>query len=124
MSKILLSINPEYVEKILLGQKKYEYRKVKPSRKDIDKMIIYSTAPVKMIVAEVYIEDIIIERPDKLWELTKEYSGVNKDFFDKYYKGKEYGVAYKLRKVLVYDKPKKLEDIGIGYAPQSFIYID
>ena len=64
MSKILLSINPEYVEKILLGQKKYEYRKVKPSRKDIDKMIIYSTAPVKMIVAEVYIEDIIIERPD------------------------------------------------------------
>lgn len=124
MSKILLSINPEYVEKILLGQKKYEYRKVKPSRKDIDKMIIYSTAPVKMIVAEVYIEDIIIERPDKLWELTKEYSGVNKDFFDKYYKGKEYGVAYKLGKVLVYDKPKKLEDFGIGYAPQSFIYID
>lgn len=124
MSKILISINPEYVEKILLGQKKYEYRKVKPSRNDIDKLIIYSTAPVKKVVAEAYIEDIIIERPDKLWKLTKDYSGVKKDFFDKYYKGKEYGVAYKLGKVLVYDKPKKLEDIGIGYVPQSFVYID
>lgn len=124
MAKILIPINPEYVEKILLGQKKYEYRKIKPQKNNIDKMYIYSTAPVKMVVAEADIEDIIIEKPNKIWELTKDYAGINKDFFDNYYKGKDLAIAYKLGKVTRYVNPKKLEDLGINYVPQSFIYID
>ena len=32
MCKILISINPEYVNEILSGRKKYEYRKVKAKK--------------------------------------------------------------------------------------------
>lgn len=124
MSKILMSINPKYVDEIISGRKKYEYRKIKVKRKDIDKMIIYSTSPIMKVVAEVDIEDILIDSPKKIWDMTKEYSGTSKEFYDKYYKNRKNAVAYKLGNVKVYDKPKKLSDIGIDYVPQSFVYLD
>lgn len=124
MCKILMSINPEYVDEILSGNKKYEYRKIKAKRKNIDKMVIYSTSPIMRVVAEVDVEGIIEASPEKLWEQTKEYSGITKDFYSKYYKNKENAIAYKLGNIKVYDKPKKLCDIGINYVPQSFIYLD
>lgn len=124
MCKILMPINPEYVDEILSGNKKYEYRKIKAKRKNIDKMVIYSTSPIMRVVAEVDVEGIIEASPEKLWEKTKEYSGITKDFYSKYYKNKENAIAYKLGNIKVYDKPKKLCDIGINYVPQSFIYLD
>ena len=124
MCKMLMPINPEYVDEILMGNKKYEYRKIKAKRKNIDKMVIYSTSPIMRVVAEVDVEGIIEASPEKLWEQTKEYSGITKDFYSKYYKNKEIAIAYKLGNIKVYDKPKKLCDIGINYVPQSFIYLD
>ena len=124
MCKILMPINPEYVNEILSGNKKYEYRKIKAKRKNVDKMIIYSTSPIMRIVAEVDILDILEDSPDKLWEKTKKYSGITKDFYTKYYKNKNNAIAYKLGNVKVYNEPKKLCDIGINYVPQSFVYID
>lgn len=124
MCKILMPINPEYVDQILSGEKKYEYRKIKAKRNNIDKMIIYSTSPIMRVVAEVDIEDIIEDNPDVLWELTKRNSGITKDFYNKYFKNRDSAVAYKLGNVTIYDNPKKLEDIGINYVPQSFVYID
>ena len=38
MCKILMPINPEYVDEILMGNKKYEYRKIKAKRRNIDKI--------------------------------------------------------------------------------------
>lgn len=124
MCKILMPINPEYVNEILSGNKKYEYRKTKAKRNNIDKMIIYSTSPVMKVVAEVDVEEIIEDTPENLWKKTKNQSGITKEFYNKYYKDKINAVAYKLGKIKKYDKPKKLSELGISYAPQSFIYID
>ena len=41
-----------------------------------------------------------------------------------YYKNKNTAIAYKLGKIMIYDKPKNLDDIGINYVPQSFVYLD
>ena len=71
MCRILMPINPEYVDEILAGRKKYEYRKIKAKRNNIDKMIIYSTSPIMKVVAEVDIKEILEEEPEKLWEMTK-----------------------------------------------------
>ena len=78
-----MPINPEYVDEILSGNKKYEYRKIKAKRKNIDKMVIYSTSPIMRVVAEVDVEGIIEASPEKLWEQTKEYSGITKDLLGK-----------------------------------------
>ena len=42
--KILISINPKHVAKILSGEKKFEYR-TKAAKKDVDSLIIYEKAP-------------------------------------------------------------------------------
>lgn len=46
MATILLSIKPEYVDKIFTRTKKYEYRK-RLSQLPVDKIIVYSTDPIK-----------------------------------------------------------------------------
>lgn len=123
MCQILLSIKPEYVEKIFEGTKRFEFRKVRFKRNDVTKIIIYSTSPVMKVVGEAEIIEIIENTPSLLWEQTKEYAGVDKKFFDKYYEGRKRAVAYKLGKVKKYSKPFQLEDLGIKKAPQSFMYL-
>jgi len=119
---MLLSINPEHVENILLGTKRFEFRKVR-CKSDVDKIIIYATAPEKMVVAEAEIEDIIEGDIETVWDITCEYSGITYDFYASYYEGKEKAVAYKLRKVRKYKEPKPLSEFGVRFAPQSFVYL-
>ena len=76
------------------------------------------------VVAEVEIKGILQENPEQLWELTKNYSGVTKEFYNQYYKNKNIAIAYELGKIVKYEKPKDLIDIGINYIPQSFVYMD
>lgn len=123
MHQILLSINPQYVDKILSHEKKFEYRKNK-CKKNIDTIIIYSTYPVMKIVGEVKVLDIIEDNVTNVWKKTKSYSGISKKFFENYFKGKKNAVAYKLGKITKYNTPLLLKDFGIKMPPQSFVYIE
>ena len=122
MCQMLLSINPEYVDRILRGEKEYEYRKFR-CRSDVDKIIIDATAPQKRVVAEADISEIIEDDVLSVWQQTKERSGVSYPFFRKYYKGKKTAVAYHLKNLNVYDVPMTLRDIGVSNAPQSYCYL-
>lgn len=120
--KIIISINPEHVENIINGTKKYEYR-TKAAKQDISSIIIYETVPVKKIVAEAEIIEVLELSPEDLWNETKEFSGISKDFYDDYFKNRDVAYAYKLGKIKVYKEPKSLLDFGVKYAPQSFVYV-
>lgn len=120
--KIIISINPQHVKNIINGSKKYEYR-TKAAKSDVNKILIYETVPVKKVVAEVEILEVIMLPPEELRNQTKLYSGITKEFFDEYFKEREVAYAYKLGKVKVFDKPKELIEFGIKSAPQSFVYI-
>lgn len=122
MCKILLSINPEHVENIFNGTKEYKFRKVR-CRAVVDKIIIYSTAPVMQVVGEATVETILEGTPDAIWAQTKKKAGIDKYFFQKYYDGKPKAFAYKLGDVIKYDSPKALSHYGITSAPQSFVYV-
>jgi len=119
---MLLSINPEYVASILQGKKLYEYRKFR-CRDDVDKIIIYATAPQKQVVGEAEIAGIVEDDILAVWHQTKEYSGITYKFFRQYYKGKKRAIAYQLKNLVIYDKPLTLEEIGVSCAPQSYRYI-
>lgn len=122
MSTILLPIKPQFVAKILSGDKKFEYRKHIPSQ-HIDKIIIYSTSPECQVIGAVTVTDILSGTPTDIWAQTHNHSGIDHDFFFKYFNGKNIAYAYKLGNVTKYHTPKTLNDFGINYAPQSFIYI-
>lgn len=122
--KILLSINPEYVEKIFSGIKKYEYRRSIFKRANIETVVIYSTSPVKKIVGEFKIEKVIEDFPKKLWDLAPKNTGIEKKKFENYFHGKDKGYAIKIGKIKKYKKSKELSDFFIKKAPQSFMYLD
>lgn len=121
MRAILLSIKPEFVEKILSGEKKYEYRK-KLCKESVEKIYIYATAPIKMVVGEAVITGKKRLNKDKLWEETQTQSGITKEFYDKYFLNCEEGSAYCLGQVTKYEKGKSLQEFGVKAAPQSFAY--
>lgn len=121
---ILLSIHPEYVKKIISGEKKFEFRKVTARKYKPNKIFIYSTAPDSCIMAEADIVEILEEHPNEIWNKTKKYAGIDYHFFVEYYKNKDKAIAYKLDNVREFTKPKKIEDLGLKAAPQSFVYLD
>lgn len=120
---IVISINPEHVENIINGTKKFEYR-TKAAKCDVGKIIIYETTPVKKIVAEVEIIDVLMMTPSQLWSETKAVSGISKEYFDAYFKNRKVAYAYKLGAIKVYDKPRELKEFGLRFAPQSFVYVN
>lgn len=123
--RVLLSIKPEYVDKIFKGEKKYEYRKSLFKRTDVDTIIIYSTKPVGKVVGEFKIDSIIEDNPIKLWEKTKSNAGILKKDYLKYFDNKKKGFAIVIKDVCKYDIPLDLLEFDekIKVAPQSFRYI-
>lgn len=76
------------------------------------------------MVGEATIDEILEGSPAEIWEIAKTAAGITKKFYFSYYAGKDIAIAYKLRNVIIYEKPKKLSDFGISQAPQSFVYLD
>ncbi len=123
--KVLLSINPEHVEKIFSGEKQFEYRKALFKNKAVSKVIIYATMPVGQLVGEFSIDSILMASPKSLWKETKSHSGISKKFFDDYFSNRHVGYAIKIGNLIKYPNPlNPFEKIHNFTAPQSFRYIN
>ena len=122
MSKVLMSINPIHVEKILSGTKKYEFRKIR-CKKQVDAIVIYATVPIMKVLGEVEVKEVIEDTPQSVWEKTKTAAGIDLSFFNRYYQGRNKAVAYELGDITIFTKPKNLSDYGLKVAPQSYVYV-
>lgn len=122
MRSILLSIKPEYVDKILAGTKLYEFRKRIATEK-VEFIYIYSTSPIMKIVARVSVDNVIKASPTALWEETKHSAGISRKDYRIYFKGCKFAFAYKLGTMEVFNPPKNLQDFGVDAPPQSFVYL-
>lgn len=121
---VLLSIKPKFAESILSGRKKYEFRKKAFSQKNIGRVYIYSTAPIKKIVGAFRINSIIEDKPSSLWHRLKDNAGIfEKEFFD-YFKNREVGFAFEIVDVEKFENPVDPKIIFPNFVPpQSFCYI-
>lgn len=104
------------------GSKRFEYR-TKVAQRDIKSILVYCTYPTMRVVAKVKIKQVLCDAPASLWERTKDFSGISKEGFDKYFADKQVAYAYELGKIIQYKKPRELAYYGIRFAPQSFVYI-
>lgn len=122
--KVLLSIKPEFVDEIISGKKKYEYRKSIFKRSDISSVVVYATKPYGKIVGEFEIENILFDDPRNIWNQTKEYSGITKSYFNSYFEGRQKGFAIQIKDFRKYENPLDLYefDKGLKVPPQSFCY--
>ncbi|HUV81894.1 MAG TPA: ASCH domain-containing protein [archaeon] len=120
---VLLSVKPKYVEEIISGRKKYEFRKSIFKREDIKKLYIYSSSPVKKIIAIVDIDGIISDSPQELWEQCHEDAGISEREFFRYFKNSDVGYAIKISNVQEFSTPVDPYNINEDFRPpQSFYY--
>lgn len=126
MSKsVLLSIKPKYVNSILNGDKKYEFRKLIPRSNDIDTVYIYSSSPVQKIIGKFSLKDVICATPEEIWEQCSEYGGISKEDFFQYYNGKSEAYSLRISDLEVFDKAICPYNTFKKFTPpQSFLYYD
>lgn len=120
--KVVLSIKPEFAEKIFEGTKKFEFRKSIFKNRDVETVIVYASSPVQKVIGEFDIEHIINDKLEELWELTHIHAGITEEYFYEYFQDKDSGFAIKIKEFRKYKIPKDLKEDFNLLPPQSFSY--
>lgn len=121
--KIILSIKPEFANKIFDGNKKFEFRRSIFKNKKVSKVIVYASSPVSKVIGEFEIGEVLFKDLNSLWQETKEYSGITEKYFYDYFIGKENGFALEVKKVKKYKEELCIEKSFGKRPPQSFAYV-
>jgi predicted transcriptional regulator len=120
--RVVLSIKPEFANKIFDGSKKFEFRKAIFKNANVKTVIVYASSPVQQVIGEFEIEKIINKDIDTLWDMTHHSSGISQDYFYKYFADREKGFAIQIKKPKKYRQPKCLKEDFDLLPPQSFAY--
>lgn len=123
----LLAIKPEFAEKILAGSKRYEFRRT-PFRDsaEIEFIYLYASSPVKQIVGLFTSERIIEAKPEELWDLFGEESGMeSRDRFLAYFDGVDTGYAIEIKHTHPIRPPVDPNETFDNFSPPvSFNYLN
>lgn len=120
---VILSIKPQFVEEIIAGRKKYEFRK-KGFKKQVQKVYIYASSPVCRFIGEFTLGQTLEGTPDIIWSKTSSHAGITREFFDKYYEKKKIAYALEIKDLKVYDNPINPVQVFRRFTPpQSFCYV-
>jgi len=123
-TSVLLSIKPEFAERIFQGIKRYEFRKALFKNRNVSRVVVYASAPISKVIGEFEIAEIIELEKELLWKQTQKHSGIPKNYFDEYFYGRKIGYAIKISKSRLYKSPLDLRaHFKIKYPPQSFMYL-
>lgn len=121
---ILLSIKPAFADKIFDGLKKFEFRRVLFKSTSVSRVVVYASSPVQRVVGEFEIDEILSLQKAQLWRRTKHQSGIEKSFFDQYFRGRNKGFAIKIKCPRRYAAPVLLRHLcDTSRPPQSFMYL-
>ena len=120
----LISVKPKYVKEILDGKKKYEYRK-RIFKENIDKVYIYSSSPQQRIVGYFEFCGYLSSIPRDIWEKTKDFSGISKEEYDKYFRNSNIAYAIIIKKFKIFDNAINPKEYFSKFnPPQSYIYLE
>lgn len=120
--KVVLSIKPQFANKIFDGTKKFEFRKAIFKNQNVTSVLVYASSPVQKVIGEFEIEKIFNLNLKELWDKTKEYSGITEDYFYEYFENREQGFAIQIKNKKRFTNPKCLKTEYNLTPPQSFAY--
>lgn len=121
--KVILSIKPEFANKIFNGTKKFEFRRTLFKNKEVKKIVVYASAPISKVIGEFEIDRIFHEELDQLWNQTSKFSGISEDYYMQYFNGKESGFAIEVKNPKKYKNGLCIkQNFGLN-PPQSFAYL-
>lgn len=121
--RVLLSIKPEFAQKIFLGTKRYEFRKKAFMRGTVGTALVYASSPVRCILGEFDIDGVIEGRPSELWSITSGGAGIDREYFDTYFHGHSRAFALIVGSVREYETPLVPANADPEFVPpQSYRY--
>jgi predicted transcriptional regulator len=122
-----VSIRAIYASKILIGQKTVELRRKFPElRATGATAFIYSSSPVRAVVACARIKHVLRLPVAKIWEEHSEAACISKDEFEAYFEGLEFGFAIFFGSVRLLKQELKAADLLQRFGivpPQSYRYL-
>jgi predicted transcriptional regulator/DNA-binding XRE family transcriptional regulator len=123
---VVLSIRPQYSEKIIQGEKTIELRRrfpVSAPRGTI--AYIYCTSPVQAIVGRAEIMDVVKLPVAEIWRKYARSASIEKSEFDLYFEGVNEGFALKFANARPLLRQLDLSELRERFGfepPQSFLY--
>ena len=121
--KVLLSIKPEFAEKIFSGEKKFEFRRSIFKNRNVKKILVYASSPVQKVIGEFEIDEIVHQDIETLWDMTSSHSGISKEYFTSYFAGKQQGFAIKIKNLRKFKTAQCIRTQYNAHPPQSFVYV-
>jgi predicted transcriptional regulator len=129
MNKVLLlSIRPIYSEKIFSGEKQVELRRTRPSVREGDLVLVYTSSPSCELTGAFVVGSVEAGTPKTLWEKVRPECGITKAQYDDYFQGAEKAYGIRIERAWRLDAPVKLAKLrrrSVGFhPPQSYRYFD
>jgi predicted transcriptional regulator/GNAT superfamily N-acetyltransferase len=125
---VLISIQPDYVAKILSHKKTIELRKKPFPANGGVRVWIYSTGPTSAVEASAFVDAVDQGTPDEIWRRHQHKVGISRKEFDAYFNGAPEAYAISVTRPRRLERKFKLEQIrGLldGFTPpQYYRYID
>jgi predicted transcriptional regulator len=108
---MLMSIKPEWSESIFQGKKRVEIRRSFSTRWVDRRVSLYATTPVKGLVGEARIEDIVRGSPQEIWSSFSQEIGCTWSQFSQYTQGASQVFAVVLADAKPYSRIVPLEEM-------------
>lgn len=127
-SKLVMSIRPQYADRIFSKSKQVEFRKKFSVKWRGCKAVVYGTKPLGALMGEVTLRDVTYDTPDAIWKSFGAMGGCTHEEFSGYV-GNSGGVyAIELSDVIPYVSPIALAQVSHLInedlmPPQSFTSI-
>lgn len=129
MSKVIvISVKPEFANRIFERSKKIELRKSSPNAKPGDLMMVYSTSPEMAIIGVCKIKEVIKSTPENLWVNYSDILGIDEKRYYEYYSNSEKAVGIVLSHVRRFKTKISLSQVKEIFPsftpPQTFKYFN
>jgi predicted transcriptional regulator len=126
---LIMSIQPQFTEKIMSGEKKIEIRKKFNAKWKDHKVSLYSTSPSKKLMGYATIQNVIKDNPRNIWTKFSSGLGCTKLQFDNYTNGLSEIYAISFSNIIEYSNPLTLSNLSHMcekriFPPQSYSTIE
>jgi predicted transcriptional regulator len=124
---VLISVRPLYAKEIVEGRKTVELRRKFPGTEAAGgTVVIYSSSPVRAVVAVARIKSILYLPVPTIWRQHGSAASISKQAFDDYFCGCDKGFAVLLDKVTPLPRQLDATELKVAYGivpPQSYRYL-
>ena len=123
-SHAMISVKPEYAQKIISGQKTIELRRRRMKLPVGGCLWFYSTLPKAGVELVAIIEEIVEASPHSIWRKFGPCTGITYGEFKRYFRQARLGIAIKLCKVeplRTAVELEKLRTLDRNFCPPQFM---